>query len=364
MTTRRYGQRVLPARPERPVRLGQVARAHDRQPLVAALHLGDDVVEDGRRLLRARDDRRQEVRDRLVEVELDPLRVDQDHPHVLGRRAEQDRRQQRVDAARLAGARRAGDQEVRHPREVRPDGVARDVLAEPDRERARRAGQVVVDVAERHHPRREVRDLDADGLLARDRREDADLRRRERVREVVLEARDLRDLRAGRELQLVADDARARDGAHDRRVHAEVRERLDEHLRRALARIGCVVACRRARLQERPVGEAVRGAGGCVEARGSSPLPSARPRRARVAGAAAARRTSGRPRRRRGTPPRRPRARRDSAPRRARPRRRPAASRTRTSPSTRCPRASAWPPCPPGAPRGRSGEAARRRRRP
>ena len=132
-------QRVLPARPERAVRLGQVARADDREALVAALHLGDDVLQHGRGLLRARDDRRQEVRDRLVVVELDPLRVDQDHPHVVRRRAQQDRGQQRVDAARLPRAGRAGDQQVRHPREIGPDGVAGDVLAEPHRERARRA---------------------------------------------------------------------------------------------------------------------------------------------------------------------------------------------------------------------------------
>ena len=53
--------------------------------------------------------------------------------------------------------------------------------------------------------------LDADGLLAGDRRQDADLGRRERVREVVLEPCDLRHLRARRELELVAGHARAGD---------------------------------------------------------------------------------------------------------------------------------------------------------
>ena len=50
-------------------------------------------------------------------------------------------------------------------------------------------GQVVVDVAERDEVRREVRHLDADRLLAGDRREDPDLRRRERVGEIVLQLR-------------------------------------------------------------------------------------------------------------------------------------------------------------------------------
>ena len=118
----------------------------------------------------------------------------------------------------LAGAGGSGDQEVRHPREVGPDGVAGDVLPEPDRQRARRRRELVEDVAERDEVRRQVRDLDADGLLARDRRQDADLGRRQRVREVVLERRDLGHLRPGGELELVASDARAGDLADDPRA--------------------------------------------------------------------------------------------------------------------------------------------------
>ena len=132
------------------------------------------------------------MRDRLVVVELDPLRVDQDHPHLVRRRAQQDRGEDRVDAARLARAGRAGDQQVRHACEVAVDGDAVDALPEPDRERARRRRDLAVDVAERDEVRGEVRHLDADCLLARDRREDADLGRRERVAEVVAELGDLR----------------------------------------------------------------------------------------------------------------------------------------------------------------------------
>ncbi len=73
-------------------------------------------------------------------------------------------------------------------------------------------------------------DLDADGLLAGNRREDADLGRGERVADVVLERGHLGDLRARRQLELVARDPRAGDLTHDRRVDAEVRQRLDERL--------------------------------------------------------------------------------------------------------------------------------------
>ena len=86
-------------------------------------------------LLGARDDRRDEVRDALVHRELDPLGVDQDHPHLVGRGAHQDRHDQRVDARRLAGAGRAGDQDVRHLGEVGADESALDVLAQPDEHR-------------------------------------------------------------------------------------------------------------------------------------------------------------------------------------------------------------------------------------
>ena len=243
-------ERVLPPGPEGTVRLGQVAGAHDREALVAALHLGDHVGEDGARLLRARDDRRQQVRDRLVVVELDPLRVDQDHPHLVGRRAQQHRGQDRVDAAGLTGAGRAGDEDVRHPGEIRPDGVAGDVLAEPDGQRARGGREIVVDVAERDDLRREVRHLDADRLLARDRREDADLGRRERVGEVVLERGDLRDLRPRRQLELVAGHARPGDLADDRRLDAEVRQRRHERLRGALVRLVHARGDRGRRLQD------------------------------------------------------------------------------------------------------------------
>ena len=232
----------LAALAEGAVRLVDVAGAHRREALVAALHLGEAVGEDGARLLRARDDGREEVRHRLEVAELDPLRVDEDQPHVVGRRAQEDGREERVEAARLARAGGAGDEQVRHAREVGPDGGAGDVLAEPDGDRARRRGQRLEDVAERDEVRREVRQLDADRLLAGDRREDPDLGRGERVREVVLQRRDLGDLRPRRELQLVARHARARDLADHRRLDAEVRERLHEELRDARSSLARVVA--------------------------------------------------------------------------------------------------------------------------
>jgi hypothetical protein len=123
-----------------------------------------------------------------------------------------------------------GDQDVRHPRQVGPHGGARDVLAKPNGQGAGRLRQVVEDVAERDVARARVRQLDADRLLARDRRQDPDLGRRERVAEVVLQRRNFRDLGARGELQLVARHSRPGDLADHGRLDAEVRQRLHERL--------------------------------------------------------------------------------------------------------------------------------------
>ena len=70
--------------------------------------------------------------------------------------------------------------------------------------RATSRAAALEDVAEVDDPPARVRDLDPDRLLARDRRQDPDVGRRERVGEVVLELRDLAHLDARRESQLVA----------------------------------------------------------------------------------------------------------------------------------------------------------------
>ena len=87
------------------------------------------------------------------------------------------------------------------------------------------------EVAERDDVRRAVRDLDADGLLARDRREDADLGGRQRVREIVAQAGDAGDLRARGELELVARHARAGDGADEAGLDAVLGERAEQRAR-------------------------------------------------------------------------------------------------------------------------------------
>ncbi len=200
------GQRRLAPLVARAVELGERARLGQRHLPVALLHLLDQVLERVGGHPRAGDHRREQVRDRLVVVELDLLGVDQHEADLVRRGAQQDRGEHRVHACGLAGAGGAGDEQVRHLGQVGADRAAGDVLAQPHGQRRPVRRRLLEDVAEVDDPPARVRHLDPDRLLARDRRQDADVGGGQRVGEVVLELRDLRHLRAGREPQLVARD--------------------------------------------------------------------------------------------------------------------------------------------------------------
>ena len=124
------------------VEAGQVAHADRRHQLVAPLHLGDAPAQRVGRFLHVGDDRREQVRDALVDRELQHLRVDHDHAHVFRAGLVQQAQHHRVDRHRLAGTGRAGDQQMRHLGQVDDDRLAADILAQ--RERQRRLQLVVL----------------------------------------------------------------------------------------------------------------------------------------------------------------------------------------------------------------------------
>ena len=99
---------------EQPVVAVDVADALLVQEPVAVLHLLHHVGERAGGLLRVGHDRDEQVRDVLVDRELEHLRVDHDEAHVARRRLVEDAHDHRVHRHRLAGAGGAGDQEVRH----------------------------------------------------------------------------------------------------------------------------------------------------------------------------------------------------------------------------------------------------------
>ena len=136
----------------------------------------------------------------------------------------------RVEARRLAGAGRAGDQDVGHRRQVDQHGTAVDVATDRDFERMLGVARFArrEDVAQRDDLTIGIGDLDTDRLLAGDRREDAHVGRGHRIGDVAIEARDTGDLDAGAELELVAGHRRADDHVDETGLHAVLGERTLE----------------------------------------------------------------------------------------------------------------------------------------
>ena len=87
--------------------------------LVALLHLVHDAEQRRRGALGVGDDVGDQVRNALVDRELEHLRIDQQQLQLVRRRAHRMRAEQRVQEHALAGAGRARDQQVRHLREIR-----------------------------------------------------------------------------------------------------------------------------------------------------------------------------------------------------------------------------------------------------
>ena len=77
------------------------------------------------------------MRQRVVDLHLDHLRIDHDETQILRREAVEHAGDERVDADALAGAGGAGDEQVRHLREVGDDRFAVNILAQRERNLAR-----------------------------------------------------------------------------------------------------------------------------------------------------------------------------------------------------------------------------------
>ena len=217
---------------ERLVVAGDVAVAELGEHVVAALHLLDRPAERVGGLLRVGDRLREQVREPGVLAHFDLLGVDQDEAHVVRGRAHQQRGDDAVDAARLAGTGGTGDQHVRGGGEVEEHGLAGDVLADRHVERVGGLGRFggCEEVAQRNELALMVRHLDADRRAAGDRRQDAHVDGRHCVGDVLLQAGDPGDLDAGAEFEFVAGHGRADRHAEQGGLDAVRGERFVQHL--------------------------------------------------------------------------------------------------------------------------------------
>ena len=206
-----------------------VAHAELRHALVALLHLAHRPFERDHRLLRVGHDRREQMRDAVIDRQLEHLRIDHDEFALVGRQPVEQRQDHGVDADRLARAGGAGDEKMRHARQVGDDRLAADILAE--RKPKPRLGVLEVrgleQLAQQHDLAPVVGKLDADGVAARD-HGDAGGDRAHRAGDVVGKPDHARGLGAGRGLELVERDHGA--GAHigDLAFDAEILEHAFE----------------------------------------------------------------------------------------------------------------------------------------
>ena len=217
-----------------------VAHVRAVEQLEPALHLQDGPPQAGHHLLGLRDDRHHQVRQPGVVGKFHDLRVDQDQPQLLRRAAHQQSGQDRVQAYRLAHARRASHQQVGQAGQVGRHDVAADVLAERQRE-PRLGGRprgAFEHLAQDHRRRLAVRDFDADDALAGNRRLDAHALGLERQRDVAGEAADALDLDARGGQQFVAGDHRPLLHVRDFRLDAELRQRVLDGVDRLLQLFG------------------------------------------------------------------------------------------------------------------------------
>ncbi len=209
----------------------EILRVHTSEQVEAAVHFTQRPFERVHGFRDFRDDRRDEVRDTVVHLKLDALRIHHDEFHVIGTECIEIRHDEHVQPHGFTGPGRAGNKQVRHLGEIGRPRLARDVLAEHEREASAPFAELLGLEHFAHADGRDgfVWDLHADEGLAGNRRLDADRVRGQRQREIVVQRRDAGELDAVRGLE-----RELRDGRSDRNLghldrDAEILERAPDH---------------------------------------------------------------------------------------------------------------------------------------
>ena len=113
------------------------------------------------------------MRDAVIDGELEHLGIDHDQAAFFRREPVEQRQDHGVDRHRLARAGGAGDQQVRHAGEIGDHRLAADGLAQAEGQLVLRDLKILrgKELAQVHGLAGLVRQLDADGIAARDHRD-------------------------------------------------------------------------------------------------------------------------------------------------------------------------------------------------
>ncbi len=206
----------------------EVPHAVVGEQVVSLLHLVDGPGEHGVGFFHVGDHGVHQVRHPFVGAQLDHLRVDQQHLHLVGISRHEHRENERVEADALACSGASRDQEVRHLRQIDDQRPPAHVFAQEQRNPhlLDRVGARFDQFAEANENLFLIRHFHADRVLARNRRDKADGRNAERNRQVVGERRDFREPQAGFQFQLELGDDRPRVDLDHPHVQVEVLEGL------------------------------------------------------------------------------------------------------------------------------------------
>ena len=172
------------------------------------------------------------MRNAVIDGEFEHLRIDHDQAALIRAQPVNQAEDHGVDGDRFAGAGGAGDQQMRHAREIDDDGFAADVLAEAKRQLRHRLVAVLhrQQFAQIDLFAMRVRQFDADGVAAGD-HGDARRQRAHRARDVVGKPDHARRFDAGRGLEFVQRHHRAGMGLDDFAADAEIAEHAFQRAR-------------------------------------------------------------------------------------------------------------------------------------
>ena len=172
------------------------------------------------------------MREGVVNLHFHHLGVDHDEAQLLGRVAEEEARDNGIDANALAASGGSRDEEVGHFGEVADDGVSVNIHAE--RQRKLRTGfapgVLFEQLAQGHFHLFRVGDLDAHGVLARNRRENINALGAGGPGDVTLQRNDFVHTHSHIGINLVACDRRAFRDCAGSGLDAELRERVDDEM--------------------------------------------------------------------------------------------------------------------------------------
>ena len=207
-----------------------VADARFGKQLIAFIHHLHDDLQRTVGLFPVRDDRCQQMRYLVVRGKFYFLRIDQQHLHLIRSGTHQDRADDRIDAHGFSAAGGTGYQQMRHLVELAINGIAHQIHSQteqqtPVRHALRDRTHHLLEV---HRRLLFIRNLDADRALAGNRRFDADVLRRQRHLNVILQIADLIDSHAKIRPHLKLRDARTDVRAHQRRLDPELFQDIDQ----------------------------------------------------------------------------------------------------------------------------------------